>query len=78
MNRHGYQEILIKRLYPFILQTFQGRCFVHQENYPKHKSRLCMQTCLGNPNQILKTKLCKKAFFYIFLKKTVTIQDTGD
>jgi hypothetical protein len=45
MNRFGYQEILIRHLWPFIIQRYQGRCYVHQDNDPKHTSRLCMSTC---------------------------------
>ena len=45
MNRFGYQEILLRYLWPFILKKFGGRAYVHQDNDPKHTSRLCMNTC---------------------------------
>ena len=45
MNQFGYQEIILRHLWPFTLQKFQGRCYVHQDNDPKHSSRLCMRTC---------------------------------
>jgi hypothetical protein len=45
MDRFMYQEILLRFLYPWILRVFDGRCYVHQDNDPKHKSHLCMTTC---------------------------------
>jgi hypothetical protein len=53
MNRFGYQEIIIRYLWPFSIQRYQGRCYVHQDNDSKHASRLCMSTRL-----IIKTRLC--------------------
>ena len=44
MNQEGYREILLKHLYPWINETFEGRCYVHQDNDPKHRSRLCLDT----------------------------------
>jgi hypothetical protein len=45
MDQHLYNEILLRFLYPWILRVYRGRCYVHQDNDPKHKSRLCMTTC---------------------------------
>ncbi len=45
LNQHGYKEILLNYLYPFILDKFQGRAYVHQDNDQKHRSKLCMRTC---------------------------------
>ncbi len=45
MNQFGCQEILLRYLWPFTHQKFQGRCYIHQDNDPKHRSRLCMRTC---------------------------------
>jgi hypothetical protein len=45
MNQNGYNEILLRYLYPFILDRYNGRAYVHQDNDPKHRSRLCINTC---------------------------------
>jgi hypothetical protein len=70
MNKEGYNEILLRYLYPWMLRTYGGRCFVHQDNDPKHKSRLCMQTCFRFGINVVSVP--KK--IYISFGKTVLTQ----
>jgi len=41
LNRFGYKEIILKYLYPFILDKYDGNCILHQDNDCKHNSALC-------------------------------------
>jgi hypothetical protein len=54
MDQYLYQEILLRYLYPWILRVYEGRCYVHQDNDPKHRSRLCMTTCFRYGINIVK------------------------
>ena len=40
LNRFGYKEIILRYLYPFILDKYNGNCILHQDNDGKHNSAL--------------------------------------
>jgi hypothetical protein len=54
LNRFGYQQIILEHIYLFLLTKFGNECFVHQENDPKHTSRICQQTYLEYDIKIVK------------------------
>ena len=41
IDRFGYKEIILRYLYPIILEKYDGRCILHQDNDGKHSSYLC-------------------------------------
>jgi len=53
LDRFGYKEIILKFLYPFILDKYDGNCFLHQDNDGKHSSYLC-ETMLKRYNLLWK------------------------
>lgn len=44
MDSYLYNEIIQDFLHPFVMQKFYGRINLHQDNDPKHCSRLCAET----------------------------------
>jgi transposase len=37
-----YSSIINEHLYPFVTNSFNGQCVLHQDNDPKHSSKLCI------------------------------------
>ncbi len=40
-GRDDYKEIILRYIDPFILEKYEGRCILHQDNDEKHSSYLC-------------------------------------
>jgi len=72
MNQYGYKEILLRYLYPWLLRTYEGRCFVHQDNDPKHKSGLCMTTCFKYGIIVVSFLSCQMDFRHKIMGSLIT------
>jgi hypothetical protein len=44
MNSVLYKEIIERVIFPFSIEKFNGQMNLHQDNDPKHTSKLCIQT----------------------------------
>ena len=42
MDKEIYKNIIESYLYPFVRNKFEETHFIHQDNDPKHTSKLCV------------------------------------
>jgi hypothetical protein len=56
LDQHLYKDIINEYLFPFVAEKYNYKVTLHQDNDPKHNSKLCKETLVNNNIKWVKTK----------------------
>ena len=48
MDKFLYQDIILRNFYPFMAAKYDLNCILHQDNDPKHLSKVCTDALAEN------------------------------